>query len=76
MARTLMARELGATWPSRLSYMLHIHTCGHICTYQASYGQERGILYYVAMKYDIRPRSRQKEFAGSRREQGNQADLA
>lgn len=56
--------------------MLHIQMCGHICTYQATYGQERGILYYVAMKYDIRPRSWQKEFAGSRREQVNQADLA
>lgn len=71
-----MARGLGATGPSRLSYMLHIQMCGHICTYQATYGQERGILYYVAVKYDIRPRSWQKKFAGSRSEQVNQADLA
>lgn len=57
-SETLMARGLGAMWLSRMSCMLHIHTCGHICIH---HGHEESVLYCVAMQHDTGPRSWQKD---------------
>lgn len=78
MARTLVARGLGAVWPSGMSCMLH--TQKHVDTYvdtMATHGHEGSVLDHVALKHEPgRGLGKKAGFAGSRREQESRADVA